>query len=266
MAHKKGVGSSRNGRDSNPQMLGVKRFAGQFVTGGSILVRQRGTRFRPGVNVGLGSDDTLYARIAGIRPLRATGRFTLREHRHCRLLKSGCGLRAPPMFVDEIEIFVKGGDGGAGCISFRREKHVPYGGPDGGDGGDGGSVWLEASPPLTTLLDYHYRRHYTAPRGQHGKGANRHGASGDDLTLRVPVGTVVHDRDTGELLGDLVMGGQRLLVQSGARGGRGNARFATATNRAPRRADLGRPGTGALDPPGGQASRRRRRHRLPERW
>jgi GTPase len=144
------------------------------------------------------------------------------------------------MFVDEIEIFVKGGDGGAGCVSFRREKHVPYGGPDGGDGGDGGTVWLEASPALTTLLDYHYKRHYTAARGQHGKGANRHGASGEDLTLRVPVGTVAHDRDTGELLGDLVRAGQRLLVQSGARGGRGNTRFATATNRAPRRA----PGAG----------------------
>ncbi len=148
------------------------------------------------------------------------------------------------MFIDEIEVFVKGGDGGAGCISFRREKYVPYGGPDGGDGGNGGSVFLEASPALTTLLDYHYKRHYTAVRGQHGKGANRHGASGDDLILRVPVGTVVHDRDSGQLLGDLIDDEQRLLVQPGARGGRGNARFATATNRAPRRADLGRPGTG----------------------
>ena len=146
------------------------------------------------------------------------------------------------MFVDEIEIFLKGGDGGAGCVSFRREKHVPQGGPDGGDGGDGGGVWLEADPALTTLLDYHYRRHYHAPRGQHGRGANRHGASGDDLILKVPVGTVVRDRDTGDLLGDLVQSGQRVLVQGGARGGRGNARFATSTNRAPRRADLGRPG------------------------
>ena len=146
------------------------------------------------------------------------------------------------MFVDEIEIFVKGGDGGAGCVSFRREKYVPRGGPDGGDGGAGGSVWLEADPALTTLLDYHYQRHYQAERGQHGKGANRHGASGADLVLRVPVGTVVHDRDTGEDLGDLVAAGQRLLGARGARGGRGNARFATSTNRAPRRADLGRPG------------------------
>jgi len=148
------------------------------------------------------------------------------------------------VFVDEIEIFVKGGDGGAGCVSFRREKYVPYGGPDGGDGGHGGSVWLEADPALTTLLDYHYKRHYQAERGQHGKGANRHGAGGDDLTLRVPVGTVVSDRESDETLGDLTGPGQRILVQAGARGGRGNACFASATNRAPRKADLGRPGDG----------------------
>jgi len=146
------------------------------------------------------------------------------------------------MFVDEIDIFVKGGDGGAGCVSFRREKYVPRGGPDGGDGGDGGSVWLEADPALTTLLDYHYKRHYHAERGQHGEGSNRHGASGSDLVLRVPLGTVVADRDTGERLGDLTAAGQRILTGRGARGGRGNARFATSTNRAPRRADLGRPG------------------------
>jgi GTP-binding protein len=146
------------------------------------------------------------------------------------------------MFVDEIEIFVKGGDGGAGCVSFRREKYVPYGGPDGGDGGAGGSVWLEADPRLTTLLDYHYKRHYEAPRGQHGKGANRHGASGTDLILRVPVGTVVTDRDTAERLADLTGPGQRVRVIEGARGGRGNARFASSTNRAPRQADLGQSG------------------------
>ena len=146
------------------------------------------------------------------------------------------------MFVDEIDIFVKGGDGGAGCVSFRREKFVPRGGPDGGDGGDGGSVVLEADPALTTLLDFHYRRHYTAERGQHGKGSNRHGASGNDLVLRVPLGTVVTDRDTGDPIADLATPGQRVTAIPGMRGGRGNARFATSTNRAPRRADLGRPG------------------------
>ncbi len=157
------------------------------------------------------------------------------------------GARSPPcteIFIDEIDIFVKGGDGGAGCISFRREKYVPRGGPDGGDGGSGGSVWLEADPALNTLLDFHYKRHYQAQRGQHGKGANRHGAGGDDLVLRVPVGTVVADRDTGEILGDLTAPGERILAVAGARGGRGNARFATSTNRAPRQADLGRPGDG----------------------
>ncbi len=146
------------------------------------------------------------------------------------------------MFVDEIDIFVRGGDGGAGCVSFRREKYVPRGGPDGGDGGDGGSVWLEADPALTTLLDYHYKRHYHAERGQHGEGSNRSGASGDDLVLRVPLGTVVTDRDSGEALGDLTRPGERVLMARGARGGRGNARFASSTNRAPRRADLGRSG------------------------
>jgi GTP-binding protein len=146
------------------------------------------------------------------------------------------------MFVDEIDIFVKGGDGGAGCVSFRREKFVPRGGPDGGDGGDGGSVYLEADPALTTLLDFRYKRHYHAPRGTHGEGGNRHGAGGDDLVVRVPIGTVVADRDSGKLIGDLTVRGQRVLAVPGARGGRGNARFASSTNRAPRRADLGRPG------------------------
>jgi GTP-binding protein len=146
------------------------------------------------------------------------------------------------MFVDQIDIFVKGGDGGAGCVSFRREKYVPRGGPDGGDGGDGGSVWLDADPALTTLLDFHYKRHYHAERGTHGEGSNRHGATGQDLVLRVPIGTVVTDRATGELIGDLAVPGQRVLAIAGSRGGRGNARFASSTNRAPRRADLGRPG------------------------
>jgi len=146
------------------------------------------------------------------------------------------------MFVDEIDVFVKGGDGGAGCVSFRREKFVPRGGPDGGDGGDGGDVILEADPAITTLLDFHYQRHYTAERGQHGQGANKQGRSGADTVLRVPLGTMVSELDGGLAVGDLTERGQRLLVARGARGGRGNARFVTSTNRAPRRADLGRAG------------------------
>ena len=146
------------------------------------------------------------------------------------------------MFVDEVEIHVRAGDGGRGCVSFRREKYVPRGGPNGGDGGRGGSVILEADEGLGTLLDFRYKRHYTAARGGHGEGSDRHGASGADLTLRVPVGTTVRERDTGLLLGDLTRQGERLDVARGGRGGRGNARFATSTNRAPRRADPGEAG------------------------
>jgi len=146
------------------------------------------------------------------------------------------------VFVDEVEIHVRAGDGGRGCISFRREKYVPRGGPNGGDGGRGGSVIVEADEGLGTLLDFRYRRHYTAPRGGHGEGSDRHGASGEDLVLRVPVGTTIHEPHAGVLLGDLTANGERLEVARGGRGGRGNARFATSTNRAPRRADPGEAG------------------------
>jgi GTP-binding protein len=146
------------------------------------------------------------------------------------------------VFVDEVEIQVRAGDGGRGCVSFRREKFVPRGGPNGGDGGRGGSVILEADEGLGTLLDFRYRRHYAAPRGRHGEGSDRHGASGDDLVLRVPVGTTVRERETGLVLGDLTGHGERLPVARGGRGGRGNAHFATSTNRAPRHAEPGEPG------------------------
>lgn len=146
------------------------------------------------------------------------------------------------MFVDEVEIHVRAGDGGRGCVSFRREKYVPRGGPDGGDGGRGGSVILEADEGLGTLLDFRYRRQYAAPRGAHGEGSDRHGADGADLVLRVPVGTVVRTRGEELPLGDLARHGQRLVVARGGRGGRGNARFATSTHRAPRHAEPGTPG------------------------
>ena len=146
------------------------------------------------------------------------------------------------MFVDEVEIHVRAGDGGRGCVSFRREKYVPRGGPNGGDGGRGGSVILEADEGLGTLLDFRYKRHYTARRGGHGEGSDRHGANGGDLVLRVPVGTTVRQPSAGVLLGDLIADGEQLEVARGGRGGRGNARFATSTNRAPRRADPGEAG------------------------
>ncbi len=146
------------------------------------------------------------------------------------------------MFIDEAFIHVAGGDGGNGCVAFRREKFVPHGGPSGGDGGDGGSVTLVADGSLNTLYPFRFTKRFLAGRGGHGSGNNRHGKNGADREVSVPVGTVVKDRATGEVLGDLVEAGQGLLVAKGGRGGRGNARFATSTNRTPRRADPGTDG------------------------
>jgi GTP-binding protein len=146
------------------------------------------------------------------------------------------------MFIDEALIHVAAGDGGNGCVAFRREKSVPKGGPSGGDGGDGGSVTLAADVNLNTLYAFRFTKRFVAGRGGHGKGSNCHGANGRPLKVAVPVGTVVTDAATGETLGDLTEDGQTLLVATGGRGGRGNARFATSTNRTPRRADPGTKG------------------------
>jgi len=145
-------------------------------------------------------------------------------------------------FIDEVTIRVTAGTGGSGCTSFRRETFVPKGGPNGGDGGRGGSVYLEADANLTTLLDYRYRDHWKAERGQHGQGANKTGKSADDVTLPVPPGTEATDAGTGEFLGELLTSGARLLVARGGRGGRGNARFATPTHQAPREWEPGAEG------------------------
>ncbi len=145
-------------------------------------------------------------------------------------------------FIDEVSIVVKAGDGGRGCVSFRREKYVPRGGPDGGDGGDGGDVIIRAESRITSLIDLRYRRRYTAQRGQHGMGSDRHGKNGRSVTIRVPVGTVVKDEETGEVLADLTRDGQEFVCARGGRGGKGNARFATPTNQAPRYAQPGEEG------------------------
>ncbi len=145
------------------------------------------------------------------------------------------------MFIDEVKIHVKAGNGGAGCMSFRREAYVPKGGPDGGDGGRGGNIILEADGALSSLIDYRYKRHFKAERGTHGKGAIRHGARGDDLVLKVPLGTVVRDHDMGTLIADLTHQGQRTVVAYGGHGGRGNIHFVTPTRRAPAFAELGEP-------------------------
>jgi GTPase len=146
------------------------------------------------------------------------------------------------MFVDEAKILVKAGDGGNGCVAFRREKYVPRGGPSGGDGGRGGSIYLEANPNDNTLLRYRYNREFKADRGRHGEGSNCTGVSGDDMILKVPVGTLVFDGQSSELLADLKKAGQRLLVAQGGKGGRGNQHFAKPWHQAPREKEEGEPG------------------------
>ncbi len=146
------------------------------------------------------------------------------------------------MFVDEAKISVKAGDGGNGCVAFRREKYVPRGGPSGGDGGRGGSIYLEANPNDNTLLRYRYNREFKADRGRHGEGSNCTGVSGDDTILKVPVGTLVFDSTGNVLLADLKQPGQRLLVAQGGRGGRGNQHFAKPWHQAPREKEEGEAG------------------------
>jgi GTP-binding protein len=145
-------------------------------------------------------------------------------------------------FVDEAEIRVAAGAGGNGCVSFRREKFIPLGGPDGGDGGKGGSVWLVADEGINTLIDFRHQRSFNARRGENGMGRQKTGAHGDDEVIRVPVGTVIINVDTDEEIGDLTRNGQRLLVATGGFGGKGNIHFKTSTNRSPQRAIPGEPG------------------------
>jgi GTP-binding protein len=145
-------------------------------------------------------------------------------------------------FLDRAKILVKGGDGGNGVTAFRREKFVPRGGPSGGDGGRGGSVSMEATTQLNTLLQFRFNPEFRAGRGLHGEGDKRHGKDGEDLVIQIPVGTVVTDGETGELFHDFSISGERLVVARGGRGGRGNAQFATSTNRAPRYHQDGQPG------------------------
>lgn len=145
-------------------------------------------------------------------------------------------------FVDEARIRVEAGDGGSGCASFRREKFIPFGGPDGGDGGDGGSIFLQANENINTLADFRYQRVHRAERGQNGMGSQCTGKKGEDLILQVPAGTLIYDEDTDELIGDLTVPGEKICVAQGGFHGLGNIRFKSSTNRAPRRFTLGTPG------------------------
>lgn len=146
------------------------------------------------------------------------------------------------MFIDHAKVYVKGGDGGNGCVAFRREKYVPMGGPYGGDGGRGGNVIFVADEGMTTLMDFRYRKHFKAERGNHGLGKNQHGAWGEDLIVKVPVGTIIRDDDTGEILADLTVNEQRAVIAKGGRGGKGNSHFASPTHKAPSMAEKGEAG------------------------
>jgi GTP-binding protein len=146
------------------------------------------------------------------------------------------------MFIDEAKITVRAGDGGHGCIAFRREKFVVKGGPSGGDGGDGGSIYFVADPHENTLLRFRYNHTFRADRGRHGEGSNRRGRSGEDLDVTVPLGTIIYDEETGETLHDFTELGERVLIAKGGRGGHGNAHFVSSVNRAPNRAQDGLPG------------------------
>jgi GTP-binding protein len=151
-------------------------------------------------------------------------------------------LKEYDLFVDQAKIEITAGNGGNGIVSFRREKFVPKGGPDGGDGGKGGDVIIQTDPNLHTLLDFRYRRRFKAESGKHGQGANKTGRSAQDLIIRVPKGTLIKDEETDEILADLVAENQRVVIAKGGKGGRGNARFATSTNQTPRNADPGEEG------------------------
>lgn len=156
------------------------------------------------------------------------------------------------MFIDEAKIFIKAGDGGNGCVSFRREKNIPRGGPDGGDGGKGGDVRVESSPDLATLIDFQFRSHFKSERGEHGRGSNEFGKSGGDCVIKVPVGTVLkkvdrpfpadHSKDVFTVIADLVKPGDSIVVAKGGKGGRGNTVFKSSTNQAPRNCEPGVPG------------------------
>ncbi|MGA8300648.1 MAG: GTPase ObgE [Terriglobales bacterium] len=146
------------------------------------------------------------------------------------------------MFIDETTIRVKAGNGGNGCMAFRREKFVPRGGPSGGDGGKGGDVWMESSERHNTLVHFRFNPEYKAGRGRHGEGSNKTGREGEDILLKVPVGTIVYDEETGDIVHDFSRPDERVIIARGGRGGRGNAQFATSTHQAPREHEEGRPG------------------------
>jgi GTP-binding protein len=165
------------------------------------------------------------------------------DHPPLRLVRGGSHIEEKTMkFLDQAKIFIRSGDGGAGSVSFRREKFIEFGGPDGGDGGRGGDVWAECVEGLNTLIDYRYQQHFKAQKGVHGMGRNRTGANGEDVVLKLPAGTQILDEDGETVIADLTEVGQRVKLARGGNGGFGNAHFVSSTNRAPRRANPGQEG------------------------
>ena len=244
MAHKKGGGSSRNGRDSKPKMLGVKIYGGQEVGAGMILVRQRGSKIAPGTGVGLGRDHTLFALVPGHVRYQRVGkdgrRVSIEAEPAKAAQENGAGPRTDGrrQFIDSTRIVVRGGHGGKGSASFRREPFTPRGGPDGGDGGRGGSVVLKATTGVTDLSLYKQRPRWNAEPGADGAGSRKTGRGGADIVLEVPVGTVVLD-DEGVLVADLDRPGADAVVAQGGTGGRGNIHFKSSSRRAPDYAEPG---------------------------
>ena len=256
-AHKKGVGSTKNGRDSESKRLGAKRADGQFVLAGNILYRQRGTKIHPGLNVGIGGDDTLFAKVDGVVKFERKGRDkkqvsvyprTINEEWYVQgFILSTC---MKPFFVkvlgksmcgDNAKIFIKSVKGGDGHVSFRKELFVPAGGPDGGDGGKGGDIIFEVDPGFNTLTDFRHVRKYVARDGEQGGKKRCHGANAENLVIKVPEGTVIKDFETGKVIADMSGENRRQVILKGGRGGKGNMHYATATMQVPKYAQPGQP-------------------------
>ena len=259
-AHKKGVGSTKNGRDSESKRLGAKRADGQFVLAGNILYRQRGTHIHPGNNVGKGGDDTLFALVDGVVKFERKGRDRKQVSVYPRAIndpkrrgiQKPCvpddGACATPyrrccyMFADRAKVFIKSGKGGDGHVSFRRELYVPNGGPDGGDGGRGGDVIFQVDTGKNTLIDFRHIHKYIAKDGQEGGKRRCHGADADDLIVKVPEGTVIKDFESGKVIADMSGDNKREVILKGGKGGLGNMHFATSTMQVPKYAQPGQPG------------------------
>ena len=212
----------------------MKKYSGQFVLPGNIIVRQRGTKIFPGKHVGMGKDHSLFSLIKGKVEFKKTksDRTLVSVKPNSKSTSKKCCIMK---FLHQAKIYVNAGDGGSGSPSFRREKFIEFGGPDGGDGGTGGSVILISERNLNTLIDYRYQQHFKAERGQDGKGKNQTGRDGNNIYLKVPIGTQIFEEDNKTLIYDFKKEKEEFIVACGGRGGFGNTKFKSSTNRAPKK-------------------------------